>query len=210
MGAVAVTNYTAGDDLRRVYLREDSMLPISQVPLAHPDDEIAPAVWMVGAHGGAGCSTLAAMMAPMGDAGQLWPAADESPLCVLVCRSTKYGLERAHQAALQARAGEAGDVILLGIVVVDDSPGKCPKALERKISVMSDVFRIWRIPYLTDLRMAIPDECAQWTPGDEPVASPGLLSSTKKVAFTESVPAPIFAVAEEIFSSAAEAHELFG
>lgn len=208
MGAVAITNMTADDDLRRVYLREDSMLPIATEPFADCLEEIAPAVWMVGAHGGAGCSTLAMMMAPMGDAGQVWPAAEENPFCVLVCRSTKYGLERAHQAALQARAGEAGDITLLGIVVVEDTAGKCPKALERKISVIEEHFRVWRIPYIHELRLIEPYEVMSWEPGDT-TASTSRFGSGKKHTITERVPTSVMGVAEDIFESAAEAHLLF-
>lgn len=206
MGAVAITS--GADDFRQVFLREDSMLPIdAQVSTEDYGDQPAPAVWLVGAHGGAGVSTLAHILAPMGDAGQAWPAGVENPYCVLVCRSTKVGLERAHQAALQARAGHAGDIMLLGIAIVADTPGKLPKALNRKIGVIEQHFRIWRIPYLEAIRVADIDELAVWEPGYE--MPERKKRSRRKTPPVTDVPATeVIAVAESIFDSAVEAHEL--
>lgn len=206
MGAVAIAS--GADDFRQVFLREDSMLPIdAQVPGEENGDQPAPAVWLVGAHGGAGVSTLSHIWAPMGDAGQAWPAGVENPYCVLVCRSTKVGLERAHQAALQARAGHAGDIMLLGIAIVADRPGKIPKALNRKIGVIEQHFRIWRIPYLEAIRVADIGELAVWEPGYE-MPDRKKRSRRKTPPVTDVPAAEVIAVAENIFDSAVEAHEL--
>lgn len=209
MGAVAVTSADpSGDDLRQVFLREDSMLPVATTSVATKtgSTDPAPAVWLVGAHGGAGCTTLAHLCAPMGDAGQVWPAAEENPFCIVVCRSTKHGLERAHQAALQARAGEAGEIILLGVAIVEDTPEPCPKVLERKISVIERHFRTWRIPYLEEVRTVDLDELASWEPGDEHPQPRRKLGRKKPPLMTEVVPTAVMIAAEDIFSSAAEAH----
>lgn len=206
MGAVAIAG---ADDFRQVYLREDSMLPISAQSLVEDEaDEPAPAVWLVGAHGGAGVTTLSRILAPMGDAGGAWPAGEENPFCALVCRSTTTGLERAHQAALQARAGQAGDSVLLGIIIVDDAPGKTPKTLAQKISVISEHFRIWRIPYLEQVRLAHTDELAMWEPGYEPPEPRRGLAGRKHPSVTEQPAEAIVTAAEAIFSSAMEAYSV--
>lgn len=206
MGAVAIAG---ADDFRQVYLREDSMLPISEQPLVEDDaEEPAPAVWLVGAHGGAGVTTLSRILAPMGDAGGAWPAGEENPYCALVCRSTATGLERAHQAALQARAGHAGDIVLLGIVIIDDVPGKTPKALAQKVSVIAEHFRIWRIPYLEQLRLAHTQDLAMWEPGYEAPEARRGLASRKGVSVTEQPAEAIVTAAEAIFSSAMEAYSV--
>nr|WP_120492068.1 DUF6668 family protein [Corynebacterium lactis] len=206
MGAVAIAG---ADDFRQVYLREDSMLPISAQSLVEDEaEEPAPAVWLVGAHGGAGATTLAHVLAPMGDAGCRWPAGEENPYCAVVCRSTAEGLERAHQAALQARAGKAGDIVLLGIIIVDDAPGRTPKALERKISVISEHFRIWRIPYLEGIRVAATDELAVWEPGYTPPETGRRFAGKKTPPVTDAPAAAFVDTAESLFASALEAYEL--
>ncbi|MEZ2190075.1 hypothetical protein [Corynebacterium sp. CCM 9204] len=88
--------------LRRVNLRADAMLPVADEPLVLADTwQTAPAVWLVDAHGDAGVTSLSHVWEPMGDAGQTWPGTDEHPWCVVVRRSTKTGLEKAHQAVFR-------------------------------------------------------------------------------------------------------------
>lgn len=197
-----------GAPLRRVNLRAESMLRVAEEPIdgAAGESAMPPAVWLVAAHGGAGATTLAHVWDPMGDAGQMWPAADESPWCVVVCRSTRSGLEQAHQAVLQAWADRTGGCEVLGVVVVADAPGRVPKALARKIAVISEVCQVWHVPYLADLRLHEPSELASWAPGA--TAPERRRITTKKAASaTEEVPAVLATVAEEVFSSALAAHK---
>lgn len=136
----------------------------SRVLEGHAD----PAVWLVGAHGGAGVSTLAHVLAPAGDAGQVWPYAERSLCCVVVCRSTAMGLEDAHDVLIQARGGLAGDVHVLGLAVVADAPGRTPKALEQKIAVISQITsHVWRVPYIEHWRDQMRNTLPVWRPGDE-------------------------------------------
>nr|WP_151582276.1 MULTISPECIES: hypothetical protein [Corynebacterium] len=145
----------------------------------------------------------------MGDAGKVWPAGEENPYCVVVCRSTQQGLERAHQAALQARAGKAGDVFLIGIVVVADAPGKTPKQLERKIRVIEEHFRVWTVPYIEDFRLSETEALAEWRPGMELAESSRTkLGKKKSLTATQAPPPPVVTVAEELFASALEAYEM--
>ena len=132
----------------RVHLTEKHRLDVASVPLC-PSHLRKPLVWLVGAHGGAGVTSLAAALAPMGDAGRVWPAKDTYRLCVLVGRTTREGLERLHDAALQARAGLAGDVEVLGAILVADTPGGMPKSLQKKLYALESVVpRLWRIDYV--------------------------------------------------------------
>ena len=210
MGAQAISLPRRGEGgapLRRVNLRADAMLPVADDPLVPADTgQMAPAVWLVAAHGGAGVTSLSHVWEPMGDAGQQWPAADEHPWCVVVCRSTKTGLEKAHQAVLQAWADRTGGCEVLGVVVVADAPGKLPKSLARKIAVIEEIVEIWHVPYLAELRLNEAEDLASWQPG---AAAPERRRMTTKraVPATEEVPAVLAAVAEDVFSSAMAAHK---
>lgn len=154
--------------VERVNLVDKNRLDMADGPLC-PAGQRAPLVWLVGAHGGAGVSTLAASMAPMGDAGHTWPVADKHRWCVLVGRTTREGLERLHDAALQVRAGLAGDVELLGAILVADTPGSMPKSLEKKLYALESITpTLWRVPYVAEWREALIAELPEWSPLDEP------------------------------------------
>ena len=186
----------------RVHLTEKHHLDVASMPLC-PSHLRKPLVWLVGAHGGAGVTSLAAALAPMGDAGRVWPAKDTYRLCVLVGRTTREGLERLHDAALQARAGLAGDVEVLGAILVADTPGGMPKSLQKKLYALESVVpRLWRIDYVPAWREALIDELAVWSPLDEPSDSPRPRKRCfrRKPASTadESVPAHIVNVAKDI------------
>ena len=110
--------------LNDAFLLPEASAPLWEIePVADDTASFPPAFWFVGAHGFAGGSTLAAMMAPAGDAGCMWPVHDAYPLCVIVARSTMAGLERAHHVVLQG-IREIEPVTVLGIAVVADTPGK--------------------------------------------------------------------------------------
>lgn len=143
-------------------------LAVAEATRVSPGEDI-PAVWLVGAHGGAGVSTLAHAIAPAGDAGMVWPQGESSQACVVVCRSTAMGLDAAHDALIQASYDPDVAVDVLGLVVVADAPGRTPKALEQKITVISSVAaRVWRVPYLEAWRLAQSVEALPvWRPGDE-------------------------------------------
>lgn len=162
----------------------------------------APAFWLVAAHGGAGASTLSQMWAPAGDAGNLFPALDASPLVVIVCRPSKTGLEAAHHAVLQVLADEAGQCQLVGVVCVADSAGKLPKPLAQKLRVIEEVTRVWHVPYMQSLRITDTDDLAVWNPDDPPIEKP-----KKKRPVTTAVPHTIAAVGREIFTAAVDKHQ---
>jgi hypothetical protein len=131
-----------------------------------------PAVWLLGAHGGAGVTTLAAMLGPAGDCGGRWPggAARESPFVVIVAKETVIGLRAAHDLVRQYRCDLAGDVAeLLGVITVAHRPGRVPKSLRLyrdKILlplVPEDAGR-WRVDWQEEWPLTAPDQLPVWTP----------------------------------------------
>lgn len=152
----------------RVNVSSERLLPVAEEPVWK--EGRPPAVWLVGAHGGAGTTTLATSWAPAAEAAGVWPAADKFPYVVLVCRSHLTGLERAHELALQAKGGLAGKCRLLGVAVVADAPGKLPKKLRQKIDVVGAVVsHLWHIPWIPDLRETELSVLPEWNPADGPV-----------------------------------------
>lgn len=152
----------------RVNVKSDRLLPVADAPLWNSDDR-PPAFWLVGAHGGSGATTLASSWAPAAESHGIWPAADSHPYVVIVCRTHLAGLERAHELALQAKGGLAGDCHLLGVAVVADAPGKLPKSLRQKIEVISAaVSHVWELPWMPALRETSLADLPEWNPEDGP------------------------------------------
>ena len=87
-----------GSPPRKINLNKEVMLPVAteslwQVTAVDNDrSTYPPALWLVAAHGGAGCTMLSEMLAFCGDAGQVWPIHDEYRFCVVVAKSTMRGL----------------------------------------------------------------------------------------------------------------------
>ncbi|MFZ2292271.1 DUF6668 family protein [Corynebacterium casei] len=205
MSAQAIT----ATPLNRVSLPEHAGLPIADRPL-HQSDDFSPLVWLVGAHGGAGTTTLAHTIAPFGDAGQQWPAADEYPWTVIVARTTREGIEAAHDAALQAQAGKCGDCKVLGVILVADTPGKVPKTVEQRITVLERVVpTIWSVEYHGGWRSSLIDELPSWSPLDEePEPVERKWWQKKKTEDTaEIIPPAVQEIAEELIDRAREAHK---
>lgn len=176
-------------------------LPLAEEAL-YTGDARPPVVWFVGAHGGSGASTLARVFAPMGDADKRWPTHDEHPMCVVVCRSTRSGLDAAQSAVLQAKSGNAGNCSVLGVVIVADAPGKTPKALKQRETVLEDLTPIWRVPYLAGIRENDVNDLAVWEPSmtDEDDSRRRLRQKPQPV--TDTVPKSLAAVGKAIFNEA--------
>jgi hypothetical protein len=112
--------------------------------------------WCVGAHGGAGTSSIAALMAPVGDGGVAWPIAPdgEHARVLLVARESYTGLSAARRA-LTEWVGGGVPVQLEGLLLVAAQPGGTPKQL-RELSELvrsqanSAVWRLgWQRAWLT-------------------------------------------------------------
>lgn len=100
----------------------------------------SPAVWLVGAHGGAGVSTLAHYWDFAGDARQQWPCGTdrerESPYVVVVCRETIEGLASAHDLILEHR-NRGLQTELLGLVTIANTAGAAPKDVRQRRSIVA-------------------------------------------------------------------------
>ena len=117
---------------------------------AHRIDEIT----LLGAHGGAGVTSLlrAGLDQVAVDAGRCWPRAG---LVLLVARTSTSGLEWARDLARQHASGRAGDVELLGLVLVPDAPGRLPARTSGLRDLVSGAFsRTWHLPWIEPWRLA--------------------------------------------------------
>lgn len=121
-------------------------LPVAEVPNLEQ-------VCVVGAHGGAGESTLAAWLNGRAMHGS-WPFhPTDKPRVVLVARTTASGIERARLAARQWASSDV-DVQLLGLVLMADTPGKLPQPMRQLIQHLSGGLpRTWTIPWVPRLRL---------------------------------------------------------
>ena len=114
------------------------------------------AVWWVGAHGGAGESTLEELFSGSRAADHSWPltAAHLPPArVVLVARTHAYGLRAAQSAIREWAAGDV-EVLLLGLVLLADAPGRLPHALRQLAGLIAGgVPAVWSLPWIEAWRV---------------------------------------------------------
>lgn len=120
------------------------------------------ALWVVGAHGGAGESSLAELDERWAAAGHAWPTPVEPGdpcVCVLVARTNVRGLTAAQAALIQWAASDlAAETTLLGLVLIADAPGRLPSPLQDLAAhVRGGAPRTWELPWLEDWRLGEPD-----------------------------------------------------
>lgn len=124
-------------------------------------DTATAVLWLVGCHGGAGETTLAALGADRGwrAAGHAWPGPASGPArVVLVARTDRAGLAAARAAATCWAAGLYPNVDLLGLVLTADARGRLPRALREQAALVAGaVPRTWRLPFIDAWRLAPPD-----------------------------------------------------
>ncbi|WP_232839697.1 MULTISPECIES: DUF6668 family protein [Nocardia] len=147
------------------------------VPLVHnaTGDPRPPLLWLLGAHGGAGVTTLARLLAPAADCARRWPApaAGESPYVLVVARETAIGLAAADALLRQHHAGLAGDSEVVGLVTVAARPGRMPAGIRRDRDLYSGlVEHLWRVEWHETWMLARHSDLPIWRPGDpEPAKS---------------------------------------
>lgn len=130
-----------GPELPLPMLTADPALPIG------PVDQAA-ALWVVGAHGGAGESTLAGLSPGWAAAEHRWPDAPSPAWCVLTARTSLAGLLAAQAALRQWAAGDT-PVHLAGLVLLADAPGTLPRPLrELGALIAGGAPRCWSIPWI--------------------------------------------------------------
>ena len=156
----------SGDLSMRLPERE---LPIWDRPIPLPDRSPSPMLWLLGAHGGAGVSTLAHVLAPAGDCGDRWPGGygKQSPYVAIVARETVSGLVKAGELLRQHTAGHGGPSTIIGLITVADRPGrKLPKQIQQTRDVVTAlVGRDWRIGWIEQYPLARdPSGLAVWSP----------------------------------------------
>lgn len=107
-------------------------------------------LWVVGAHGGAGESTLAALIPGATATGHHWPQQTDGVLrAVVVARSNLRGLVAARAAAQQWASRLVPGVELIGLVVMADAPGRLPRPLRDLLQVVAGGFaRTWTVPWI--------------------------------------------------------------
>ena len=110
--------------------------------------------WLLGTHGGAGVTSLIRSGVAGCDAGRMWPAT--AAAVVTAARRTAYGLEWARDAARQHASGGVPDgVVLAGLVVVADAPGRVPRRIARFLDLVAAAYpRVWEIPWVEEWRLA--------------------------------------------------------
>jgi len=123
------------------------------------DDEEQAAVWWLGAHGGAGETTLEELFSGSRAADHRWPlsAANRPPArVVLVARTHAYGL-RCAQSAIREWAGGDAQVLLLGLVLIADAPGRLPHRLRWFAELIGGgVPAVWSLPWIEAWRVGEP------------------------------------------------------
>lgn len=123
-------------------------------------------VFVVGAHGGSGTTTVARLL-NAADSGRAWPEPSYGTrvTVVVTARTSTAGL----MAASRTLAGycahddpESGR--LAGFVLVADAPGRLPKELNRRISVLASATMVYRLPWVREWRLseAAPDPLIAW------------------------------------------------
>ena len=96
----------------------------------------APALVIVGCHGGAGESTLTSLIPGAAEGSHAWPAATDATVRVLLCaRTNASGLEAAATALTQWAAG-AVTVELVGLVLIADAARKLPRTLRERAQII--------------------------------------------------------------------------
>lgn len=158
---------TSGDDDAALPEALGPMAPHPGVPIPDSADRLphrrppVPArVWWVGAHGGAGETTLAALLPGSRAAEHAWPviesstASDGAGPVVLVARTSMAGLRAAQRAAAAWASGSTPGVDLLGLALVADAPGRLPRSLKDFAGIVAGgVPRVWRLPWVESWRL---------------------------------------------------------
>ncbi|MGY2116572.1 DUF6668 family protein [Nocardia gipuzkoensis] len=127
-----------------------------------------PLVWLMGAHGGAGVTSLERLLAPAADCHRRWPApiGRESPYVLVVARATVVGLAAADALLRQHHAGLAADSVVVGLVTVAARPGRLPAAIRRDRDLYSGlVEHVWHVDWHEAWTLAAHDALPVWTPG---------------------------------------------
>lgn len=158
--------------------------------------EFPPLFALMGAHGGAGTTTLARMWAPAADSGRCWPT---SPLTTrrvfVVAREHMSGIAAAADV-LRAALDESAPtgVTVCGLITVAAHPGRPSKDVVRYAGTVSELApHSYRIPWVKSLIPLLHRQLPTWRPADG-------VKTTQRTAdgVIATVPSPIAAVGHQI------------
>lgn len=109
--------------------------------------------WVVGAHGGAGETTLAILLGAQA-AVHMWHPGQESLAPHAICfRTNAAGIEAARRALTQWASGNVPGVRLVGLIAVADVPGRQPKWLRRELEKLAGASpAFWEVRFVRELR----------------------------------------------------------
>lgn len=127
---------------------------VDQLPVIRPRKSAA--LWVLGAHGGAGAWSLASLVDGWISAEHTWPVgtATQPTRVVVTARTNARGLGGAKHAARQWAAGLVPGTELLGLVLIADAPGRPPKALRDLMKIVGGGYpRTWHIPWIESWRL---------------------------------------------------------
>ncbi|MEU7765060.1 hypothetical protein AB0B25_08050 [Nocardia sp. NPDC049190] len=171
---------------------------------AHP-----PLFAVLGAHGGAGTSTLARWWAPAADSGLAWPGSPLTTQQVIVAaRLCMSGLAAAADRLREWHAGLAPDgVTVIGLVLTESRPGRVPAMVRRYRAVVAElVDHIYDIGWHDELVVCELAELAEYVPFDP--------APRRRSRLCEAVPADVHRAGTQIiarladsYSSAAAQHD---
>ena len=110
----------------------------------------------VGAHGGAGVTTLATVYGGH-DCGRSWPGPGDPPSVLLVARTHAAGLDTVAGAVEIFRRGRAPQGLDLdAVVLVADAPGRLPRPLAQRVRALESVIDVYRVPWVPSWRLGEP------------------------------------------------------
>lgn len=112
-------------------------------------------VSVTGTHGGAGTTTVARLLHAT-DLGRHWPNPEDGnpPRVLLVACTHAAGLMAASQAlAGYCAARHPEGPYLAGFVLVPDAPGRLPKPLRRRVTILASATMVYRLPWVSAWRL---------------------------------------------------------
>lgn len=152
---------------------------------------------VMGAHGGAGTSTLARWWAPAADIGTQWPGSEHTTQRVLL--AARLCLPGLIAAADRLREWHAGltppEVTVIGLALTPVRTGRMPATVRRyRATVAALITPIYDIGWHDDLACLELGELAQTFPGDEEPTHRG------RTALTRTVPHEVHRIAADLLA----------
>ncbi|MFD4813720.1 DUF6668 family protein [Streptomyces sp. NPDC058417] len=140
------------EERRRSVPVVEALLPAVGVPTV--SSTTAQVSW-VGAHGGAGVTSLATALGGV-DVGIRWPdpARGEPGRIMVVARTNAAGIQAASTVLDALRVGSHPDGLqMLGVVLVADAPGRLPLSLAQRARVLGSAVTVHRVPWIPSWRL---------------------------------------------------------